>query len=330
MAGKLLGPEAEAQLRRVVRRVLHDELGIGRGGIGQIAKPRHSFVFSSTGAVTAGSATVPGSGTCTIYELTTSSTGNKLTQKSTITQTVFNTADTSILANTYFTGFQDEYGKYWAQLNATSERAQILIKNTTSLTVNAYSVFGLDGPVNTIAATTLTTYQAYPPLFKGTKPQTGAPGDWGLWAVIQQDTTAGGTGEAIMSGLTTILMESTFATGMNRLDIKDASHKGLASWYGAAELLDTEVSGGSRYGWIRLGQWNAPIWRATVPAGGLAANGSAACTFTDGSGTVTVWNDWMEDTHAFVSGDELLIKFNRHASRAGNTKGYWQVVSGEC
>lgn len=202
----------------------------------------------------------------------------------------------------------------------------IQIRNDSGATVNQFNVLAVGDPVTTFS-TTLPASQGYPPTFKGTKPSTGSPGDWGKWCVVQEQISNGATGPAIMVGVTYVeLATQGTVYDWTRVDIKDNSYLAEENWHGKAQLIYAEntTSPTARWAMINMGTYQAPRYQA-IADGTIAAasSGSAEIQIGATKQTVTVYNDWMEGTHDIADEDEMHIWFNRHNNR-------FEVANVEC
>lgn len=206
----------------------------------------------------------------------------------------------------------------------------VLATNSSGAKVNQFGLLGFggasNGPVHK-PSTNLDAFKFEEMIFDCAKPDTDT--DYGKWLVALEDIEDGDTGPAALAGMMRVELETSPTVG-DYVTIKDGSYLAQQAVYGEADLLFAETDSGKRWGLILKMGYRTPPVRMTVPSGGLNANASAACTITDYSGTVTVWNDWMEAGHNFANGDEITTWFNRHASRAGDTDGYFQLLAGEC
>ena len=226
-------------------------------------------------------------------------------------------------------GIQNPRTVYPKVLPQTSSNGAdtVTIKNTTGSTVERGQIFAYGAPT-TLPATDLEIFFRMPPILNGTQPATGAPGDWGRWAVALRDIEAAKQGPCRISGIAAVeLYKPATLQGWDRVDIRNSSHLAQESWFGAASLVGAWNEGDDkRYGLVVLDGWYAPPLRTQVDdASGLPADGSGDCEIihSDNSETITVYNDWMENGHNFNDDDELLVYFDRLTN-------HWQIPAGEC
>lgn len=283
-----------------------------------VVKTPEAGIAKATGSVDL----IPGSASCEIHEWTGGTydpTGDDVT--------VHNLSTDAVAGDTFISCYQENSGSYLITPAASpTEAVQIKVRNDTGAIVPIYRALALNGPV-TVASSNLSGWQAAPPVFKGTTPATGTPGDWGRFVITQEELAIGGTGNAIVSGITPLqVYKPSTVENWDRIDIRNSSTLGQENWHGCCEILDVENVGQSdRWAWVRLSNYESPLIRGTADSTITAGSSGDVTVKGPGSdeGTVTVYNAWMEAGHDIGGGDELYFVFERKQNR-------YQIVSAEC
>ena len=329
-------PEAMRTIQRVMRRLVREEINLLPKPPLRTPRQLGVYVGKVKTTITARSGTTPGTGTADLFSATTvlaqaiARTGDDL-----VAITVHSLLTSSVAVGEYVVLQQDQLsGKYWvlqAVETGVPNPGQVLIKNNTGAVIPIYNVLSIDSHIED-PATDLADYQASPPTFGGNYTSQGSPGDWGRYAVLQEEAAIGATVSAIVSGVTVVEVDNR--TGSHPwpfvdLDNNASSTMGQQEWYGSGEILDVQDgTGTTRWAWIRMSHYQSPKYRATAD-GTITADSSGSATIQYNAlarESVTVYNDWMEggaSGHDIGSGDEMLIYFNREQD-------HWKIVSLEC
>lgn len=150
----------------------------------------------------------------------------------------------------------------------------------------------------------------------------------GQWAVLLEPIANGRTGPAVISGVATIELAVPSTVYPHRfVDIAHNSRRAVSQWYGAAEILYEQTTGGRRWAYVRLGNFESPTYPGKVTqAGGIAADASGSVQiYAGGTGreTITAHFDWMSGTNTAGQNKECLVRFFRDQQR-------WRIVELEC
>ncbi len=150
----------------------------------------------------------------------------------------------------------------------------------------------------------------------------------GKFAVALEAIPAGESGRAAIEGLAIVELETTgFDAAHVYADVKASSDKLQSGWYGAAEILASELVSGQRWALVRLGLFQAPEYLAKVTqSGGIAAGASGSAEiYINGvsKGTVTAFLSWAEGTNDAGENAECYVRFFRDEQK-------WRIVTLDC
>lgn len=148
----------------------------------------------------------------------------------------------------------------------------------------------------------------------------------GRFAVAQEFIEAGAIGIAAISGLTVVEVDVPPTDhGWPFVDIKDSTELLTASWHGAAEIVAGPWTHDSkRWAIARLGNYQAPLYKAVVTETGGIAAGSSGDADIQINGvakeTITAHLNWLEGTNSADENAEVLVRYFRDEQK-------WVIVA---
>lgn len=136
------GPQAVQELREIARRVLREEIPYDPGARFPPHSDWFSGTFHTTGGITARAGNTPGTGTGTLYYI---STAGLLTQHSTVAHTVRNVTTSSVGAGNYIHGKMDVFGTIWLDTEDSEGATPVEFQKIVRVKANAFFAPGSTG-----------------------------------------------------------------------------------------------------------------------------------------------------------------------------------------
>lgn len=199
----------------------------------------------------------------------------------------------------------------------------MLLKNNSGSHCARHRIFGIDG-LQVSWSDSLVEAQ-FSPLLDGAAPSASYRGKW---AVALADIPDGAIGPVVVSGPAVVELDNPGSPPAHPFADTDTSgNKAKSNWYGAARLLATEVTGGTRWALVVLGPFVSPAYPAKVTeSGGISAGSSGDLDiYVNGSSeeTVTGHLSWAEGTQDAAENAECFAQYF-----LGDDK--WRIISLDC
>ncbi len=201
---------------------------------------------------------------------------------------------------------------------------QVFVKNNSGAAVERHRLLGIDG-VQIPFATSLIANQVSP-LLDGVSPVVAT--HTGKFVIAVDHIPDGKIGPAAISGLAIAELDNPATPPPHPYaDVAAASDKLTGNWYGAARILTTDVTGGTRWALVQLGPFVAPVYPGKVTeTGGISNGGSGDCDiYVNGSSeaTITAHLSWAEGTMDAAENAECFVQYF-----LGDSK--WRIISLDC
>lgn len=155
----------------------------------------------------------------------------------------------------------------------------------------------------------------------------------GKFVVLEQSLKQSRIGWGVLSGIVVAQLDASPAsTEHPYADIADASTRLTSGWYGSAEILFEETTGGERWAIVRMGSFESPDYKGVVTeAGGITAGSSGDVDIliggthhtNDAEETITAELSWMEGSDDAANDAEVLVRYFRDEQK-------WRITQIEC
>lgn len=197
----------------------------------------------------------------------------------------------------------------------------VKVKNNSGADRARYDVLALGAPIIG-PADNLAEFRRRP-TFLGTTPTSSS---WGKFCVLLEPIKSAKIGRAAIGGTIVTKLDNPSTPPPHPFcDIAASSNTLTTGWHGAGEVLATVVHSGTRWGLVRLGNYQAPTYAAKTKAS-IAAGGSGNIgIYWNGTEeeTVTGHFDWMDGTDPIPNAVECLAVFFRDANK-------WRITNAKC